>query len=342
MNNKDKYIAEVEALKAGDDLKKAILEKADKKPQNNAYKKIIPLAASFAVVILVAVLVAVPATRNRAALKKDAAAVEYACDAKDEAEGELYEYNAARNEEYDNSESGAAGKSAESGTGAWYVDALNRGLSDMEQKALLGYSYDSEGDCFYTDDRECWQSGFSYNEIYDRAAGFPAMYIDRLRIRFDYDDLAWMIQLWKGQYGWTFVGGEIGVYTSDRFKTSEINSTQLDRYECPDESDWLNMSMDIYWDKEKDGDYDKLLSRPYAKYWWCNGFRFGILNKFTPPITELIMQARITFKSSAMANLFTTGMKKGRFRSAASASNLSKDSIYQSGSDVYFRWYTVY
>ena len=338
MNNKDKYIAEVEALKAGDDLKKAILEKADKKPQNNAYKKIIPLAASFAVVILVAVLVAVPATRNRAALKKDAAAVEYAYDVKDEAEGESYEYNAARNEEYDNSESGAAGKSAESGTGAWYVDALNRGLSDMEQKAVLGYSYDSEGDCFYTDDKDCWQSGLGYNEIYDRAAGFSALYIDKLRIRFDYEDVAWMIQLWKGQYGWVFVGGEIGVFTNDELKTSEINASQLNHYKCADESNWLNMNMDIFWDKEKDGTYDKILSRPYTRYWWCTGFKYGTLNRFTSPITELIMQARVTFKSSAMANLFTTGMHRTGFRSSSSAHELKDDSVYQNGSDVYFRW----
>ena len=227
-------------------------------------------------------------------------------------------------------------------TGVWYVDMLGRGLNEMEQKAVLGYSYNSEGDYFYTDDKDCWQSGFGYNEIYDQAAGFSVMYIDKLRIRFDYDDLAWMIQLWKGQYGWVFVGSEIGVYTSDQFKTSEINASQLNHYECADESNWLNMKMDLYWDSDRNGSYDKLFTRPYTKYWWATGFKFGTLNRFTSPITELIMQARVTFKSSAMANLFTTGMKKAGFHSAASASNLSKDSIYQSGSDVYFRWYSVY
>lgn len=226
-------------------------------------------------------------------------------------------------------------------SGVWYVDALNRGLTNMEQKAVLGYSYNSEGDYFYTDDKDCWQYGYGYNEVYDQAAGFAVMFIDKLRIRFDYDNKAYMIQLWKGQYGWVFVGAEIGVYTTDQFKTAQIDEAAINHYNCADKSDWLNMSMDIYWDSNKNGNYERIFSRPYTKYWWCTGFKFGTLNRFSSPITELIMKARITFKSATQASLFTSGMKGAGFKSASGAGSLSNDSIYQNGSDVYFRWYSA-
>ena len=223
----------------------------------------------------------------------------------------------------------------------WFIDALNRRLTDKERDAVLSYSYDNEGDYYYNDDKDCWQAGMSYNEVYDQVAGFSVMFIDKVRIRFDYDDKAYMIQLWKGQYGWVFVGGEIGVYTTDEFKTSEINQAEIDRYQCADKSDWLNMSMDVFWDSDKNGTYEKLFSRPYAKYWWCTGFKFGTLNRFSSPITELIMKARISFKTSTQASLFTNGMKSAGFRTASDSGDLFDDSIYQNGSDVYFKWCSI-
>ena len=327
MNNKEKYIAEVDSLKAGEELKNAILENAQIKPKKNVYKKIIPLAAC----LVIAVLLALPGFVFRAGNAAKDAAQEVAYDA------------AVAENEVAVAEESADSKSAnsESGSGGMYIDALNRGLNGMEQRAILGYSYNSEGDYFYTDDKDCWQYGYGYNEVYDQAAGFAVMFIDKVRIRFDYDDKAYMIQLWKGQYGWVFVGAEIGVYTSKQFKTAEINQTDVNHYECADKSDWLNMSMDVYWDSNKNGNYERIFSRPYTKYWWCTGFKFGTLNRFSSPITELIMKARITFKTATQASLFTNGMKKGGFRAASSAGSLSNDSIFRNGSDVYFRWCSI-
>lgn len=69
MNNKDKYIIEVDALTAGDELKKAILQLPDKKKKKSVYKKIIPIAAC----IVIAVTVALPGFLFRAGNAKDAA-----------------------------------------------------------------------------------------------------------------------------------------------------------------------------------------------------------------------------------------------------------------------------
>ena len=342
MNNKEKYIAEVDSLRAGDELKNAILEKAQMKPGKSVYKKIIPLAAC----LVIALLIALPGFVFRAGRAKSAAdeiaydnaAVAEQAVAEEYAEEEIADYdNTADRKSY----GAVANSHSKSESGTWYVDVLNRGLSDMEQKAVLGYSYNSKGDYFYIDDKSCWQQGSSYNDVYDNQTGFSTMFIDKIRIRFDYEDTAYMIQLWKGQYGWVFVGGEISVYTSNDFKTTDINRTDINHYYCADKSDWINMSMNLYWDKDKSGNYEKLLSRPYAEYWWCNGFRYGNLNNFSSPITELIMKARITFKSATQASLFTNGMKRMGFKASSASGDLSNDSVFQNDSDVYFKWCSV-
>lgn len=69
MNNKDKYIIEVDALTAGDELKKSILQLPYKKKKKSVYKKIIPIAAC----IVIAVTVALPGFLFRAGNAKDAA-----------------------------------------------------------------------------------------------------------------------------------------------------------------------------------------------------------------------------------------------------------------------------
>ena len=345
MNNKEKYIAEVDSLRAGEELKNAILENAQIKPRKNVYKKIIPLAAC----LVIAVLAAIPGLVHRAGRAKnatqevayDAAVAENEIAAADNGVSEEADAEIAEEKAFVAEGKGTYSANSKSGSGEWYIDSLNRGLADMEQQAVLSYSYNSEGDYFYTDDKDCWQAGMSYNEVYDQAAGFSVMFVDKLRIRFDYDDKAYLIQLWKGQYGWVFVGGEIGVYTTNEFKTAEINQAEINHYQCADKSDWLNMSMDMLWDSDNNGTYEKLFSRPYTKYWWCTGFKFGALDRFSSPITELIMKARITFKTATQASLFTKEMRNLGFLGASSAGGLMNDSIYQNGSDVYFRWYSV-
>ena len=71
----------------------------------------------------------------------------------------------------------------------------------------------SDGNFYYTDDKECWQKNFGFNEVYDTFAPVTMMYYDTVRTTFEYGGKEWMIQTWKGQYGVMFVGGEVGVYT---------------------------------------------------------------------------------------------------------------------------------
>lgn len=217
-------------------------------------------------------------------------------------------------------------------------------LIDENGVQVAGYRYSNDGDgYYYTDDKDCWQKNAGYNEVYDNMAPLTAMFIDQVRIRFNYGGKDWMVQLWKGQYGWLLVGAEIGLYTQKEGMNSGA-VTDINHYNCADKEDWLYMSMDCYWAEGNNGHYKKVFSRPYAKYWWPTGFVKGQLTKYTWPRTELKMKARITFKDAQMANLFVEELRKTGFvRAAGSASNqLVDDSYYQSGADVWFLWSTIY
>ena len=112
MNNKEKYIAEVDSLKAGSRLRNAIAEKADIKPKKNYYKMIIPFAAC----IVIAVLISLPGFVFRAGRAKSAA-------------DEVAYENAAVVDE----EAGFADAKSEYN----YVDSVNKGSSDPGFSVLI-------------------------------------------------------------------------------------------------------------------------------------------------------------------------------------------------------------
>lgn len=210
----------------------------------------------------------------------------------------------------------------------------------LSENQVAGYRYEPNGDFFYTDDKDCWQKNAGYNEFYDNYAPAAAMFIDQIRIRFTYENKDWMLQLWKGQYGWLFVGAETGVYTAPA-GTYKGGKGDANHYDCADKEDWLYMQLDCYWSKNNDGHYKKIFTRPYDKYWWATGFVWGQLTKYSKPRTELKAKNRITFKSEEMANLFVQGLKEAGFVRAVGSDQLVDDSYYQSGKDVWLLWSSI-
>ena len=206
---------------------------------------------------------------------------------------------------------------------------------------IAGYRYNSAGDFYYTDDKDCWQKNAGYNEVYDNMAPMAGMFIDQVRIHFNYGDKDWMIQFWKGQYGFLLVGAEIGVYTAPG-GTYKGDTSGVNHYSCAGQEDWLNMQLDCYWSKNNNGHYEKIFTREYGKYWWATGFVKGQLTKYTIPKTELKVKGRITFKSKEMADLFVYGLRDSGFVRAAASNQLVDDSYYQSGADVWVLWSTIY
>lgn len=204
---------------------------------------------------------------------------------------------------------------------------------DFNTASLASYKYDPNGNYYYTNDKSAWQKGFGYNQIYDNLAVMSAMYYDTVRTTFSYEGKEWLIQIWKGQYGYSFVGEEIGVYT----RTGSTGT-----YSCADKSDWLKMEMCFVWDENKDGNYQPRFARPYTDYWWCTGFVVGYESTESMKSREQFrMVAHITFKTEEMAQLFANAFEANGFRRVAKLDNSVKDTFVQIGPDVGFVWQSI-
>lgn len=207
---------------------------------------------------------------------------------------------------------------------------------------FLGYRYEPDGNYYYCNDRECWQRGTGYNEYYDLWASVACMFIDQVRIRFQYGGENWMLQLWKGQYGWLLLGAEIGLYncTLDEYsgETGECH-----HFKCASEENWLKMQLDCYYAQGGMGSYKKIFTRPYNTYWWATGFVKGQLQKYSAPRTELKTLNRITCKDATMANLLVQGLKVAGFRRGdyKDKNGLADDCYDCIGNDVYILWSTI-
>lgn len=180
---------------------------------------------------------------------------------------------------------------------------------------FLGYKYDADGDVYFTD-KDPWQRNFGFNELYDVGASFIVFYYDTIRCKFNYANKDWMIQFWKGQYGFVFIGAEIGVY-------NKPVSRKVEHYDCASDEDSLQMSMTCY-RKGKE-----IFSRKYATYWWCTGFVPGKLDKFSDR-SELTVKCRITTKDYKMLLAFCGALEENGFE-------LNKN-YTTSGLDVFVTW----
>lgn len=203
---------------------------------------------------------------------------------------------------------------------------------NFDEASIASYMYDPDGNYYYTNDKDCWQYNFGFNEGYDSMAPLGMMVYDTVRTKFVYDNKEYLIQMWKGQYGYAFVGGEIGVYT----RAVGSGGTH---YNCAREDDWLNMEMAFMWDEYQNGNYRAVFNRPYGKYWWCTGFVVGFDGNVNRHQFRLV--AHITFESVEMANLFCEAFEKNGFKRMQSINSNNLDSFVQSGADVGFVWQNI-
>lgn len=203
---------------------------------------------------------------------------------------------------------------------------------DFDSASIASYKYDPDGNYYYTDDKNAWQSNFGFNEGYDSMAPVTMMYYDTVRTKFTYDNKEWLIQLWKGQYGYSFVGGEVGVYTR------KIGSSGT-HFNCADEEDWLKMEMLFMWDETQTGNYEPIFQRPYTEYWWCTGFVVGFDGGKNRK--QFRLMTRITFKDEEMANAFCEAFEANGFKRVSSLDENDIDSFVQVGNEVGFVWQNI-
>ena len=185
---------------------------------------------------------------------------------------------------------------------------------------VMGFKWSSEEGIFYSSS-DPWQRQFGYNKLYDLGANFFVMYFDTVRFKFNYGGLDWMIQCWKGQYGFVLLGAEVGVYYKPE-------GTSVEHYACTDNNNKLYVGYTCY-------NHDNVLfTRKYQSTWWLTGFVEGKLDKFADR-SQMKLKVRITLKDTAMAEAFVKAVEGQGFTKGNASSD---DTYYQSGKDVYFMW----
>ncbi len=213
---------------------------------------------------------------------------------------------------------------------------------DMYFSGLYSMGYDVIGpkEFIYNDDTDpkCMQKNFGYNVLYDAGAKLIDFSIETTRIKFDYGDKSYMLQLWKGQYisgDIGTVGGEVGLYTRAKNSVSAIG-----HYDCAAQEDWLNMEMTVLWDEDDNGVYKAQLTRRYAPHWWETGYVDGQL-KDRNDSNSLKILCRMTFLTQEQATLCVNAMIKNGFKKVSSFDPTGSDLVKQYGKDVIYVWHKV-
>lgn len=213
----------------------------------------------------------------------------------------------------------------------------NNFLKDLlEDQQILSYQYSYVDDYYYTNDKEAWQYNFGFGKIYDIASPYLLLEYDYIRVFFTYAGKDWMLQMWKGQYGMIFYGGEIGIYNRPH---ADDGMSEWTFFNCPAEEDWLNMEMTL-WHQEIDGTWTREFTREYEKYWWCTGFKNGHLRQ-EEPADELRLEGRITFLDEEMTHLVADGLRECGFKDASAKNSIGLDEIYVDGCDINFVWQNI-
>lgn len=230
----------------------------------------------------------------------------------------------------------ADGQQASGSIDLYVVRRGNKIRDYLKNRQVLSYKYSYQDDYYYANDKLAWQKAMGFSEFYDLVAPYAMLETDYLRVKFPYDGKDWMIQLWKGQYGFLFYGSEIGIYTKRHTGRDDNTFTT---YQCAGKSDYLPMEMTLYHDTTGFGTYERQFTRPHDSYWWCNGFKAGHLRR-EEPATELRMEARITLKSEEMARLFCDAVASCGFTEAGDGS-LGLDQYARTGADVRLCWQNI-
>lgn len=174
-----------------------------------------------------------------------------------------------------------------------YLDVETQQLYGNKGKGMLDQGYDLDiGALMIYVPVNVWMRKFGFTSLYDFCAYVtPFFNYTTERVKFEYDNRDWMVQLWKGRYV-IANGAEIGIY-------SKPKDRGYDFYDCAGDEDMLDMSMTL-----SKGD-NVLLKRDEVKHWWLAGFALG--KKVYLPST-LTISATITLKDEDMLNAFCAAL----------------------------------
>ncbi|MDR0883889.1 MAG: DUF4474 domain-containing protein [Oscillospiraceae bacterium] len=197
---------------------------------------------------------------------------------------------------------------------------------EEDKREILSYKMNPVDNYFYTE-QEAWQRPFGFMRAYDEAAPIIVMFYDTTRIKFTYDGWDWMIQFWKGQYGWMFLGSEVGVY-----RTKEGKGGRNAHYNSVPNEAMPNMTTALF----NKGEYQA--KRPYGPYWWCTIFVPGYLD-LNKDRSQLRVEMVIEMFNAEMADAFENALL-GKNDKGFHPSGKTYDQCIKSGfdhTDVYAR-----
>jgi len=196
-------------------------------------------------------------------------------------------------------------------------------VTEIVPQINSAYKYDAANQFYYIENGTA-QRKIGLESLYGGKDYTAAVKYNAVHIKFNYGGIDWLIRLCKGQYGSTYTGSEISVFTKAENQPSR-------RYECASDSNSLNMEMTLYRGTKQ------LFSRGYKTYWWVNGYVAGGLSSGENS-TDLTVVAGITFKNLAMRNAFVKAFTaKGFTQKDYNGINVP-DRFSTSGNRVYFNW----
>lgn len=166
-----------------------------------------------------------------------------------------------------------------------------------------GFRYEPEQDIIVSR-LDPYQRYAGYNWLYDAASAGLHMIIDCEPFYFEYGGHAWMIELWKGQYGLE-TGGEIGLYRDRRPVGQHRALPRTRHYDCPPNDFGLPLMSFTLHMHGRDGDR-LLLRRGPERHWWLTGFRWG---EFAEHTHDLTMKLEILFQGDSLP--FGTRVERG-------------------------------
>ena len=188
------------------------------------------------------------------------------------------------------------GSQAENGLGAFYNSVTGEVYGYNYDKGVFdtGFSYNAHSKTFYAT-KDCWQRQFGFTPLFDLLAKIAFDYVTK-RIYFEYDGKEWMIQIWKGNYGFDlFVGGEVGVY-------NRPDGTFGLHYNCVTDEEMMPISINVHSDERE------YFDREAYPTWWATGF------VMTDPVDpdSLTLETSIQFPSEEMCEVFTESAESVR------------------------------
>lgn len=161
-----------------------------------------------------------------------------------------------------------------------YGDSEN-GMAD------IGFDFDYDELLLYAQVK-VWMRDFGFTFLYDLFCyTTPLFFYNTRRIKFDYEGLEWMVQIWKGNY-LISNGAEVGIYTREPGSLGTY-------YNCANDEQMMNMSMKLY-----HGD-ELLLERPEQLHWWVTGFK---ISDVLYPASRQTLDFTIEMKDEAMLEAF--------------------------------------